>query len=249
MIDGYWIVGTILIILVLQGADALIHFLDHKGWADLSRIFIYAFIIFGPPVSFTVVMFCIKLIRQNVLRFGILVLVLILGRWILGRVIFYRKMSQLVQDLQGSMTEKFAAECCEEFYSERDFAKYHEEQVRMSHGKSDGDSEHLIQGRYCAQLISHAMGKFGKADRFFMQRDKKACVDALIRYHGRRMQGNPQSGIKAWTFLKNGSVLGKISHLQLEFLDERVVVIALGWKNKWFAAVGLGTKNHWSAIP
>ena len=239
MIDGYWIVGTILIILVLWGVDALLHVLNHKGWADLSRLIIYAFVVFGPPVLFTAFMLCVKLVRKNGLPFGILVLVLILGRWILGRFIFYRKMSQLVREPHGSMTEEFAAACCEEFYSEKDFTQYHGEQVQKKHGKSDEDLEHLIQGRYLALLISRAMGKFGKADRFIMQRDKKACVDALIRYHSRKMQADPRSGIKAWTFLKNGSVPGRISHLQLEFLDERVVVIALGWKNKWFAVVGL----------
>ena len=57
-IDICWIGGTILLYTVMSLIDKLLRFIDHKGWNDLSNLFLCIFFTMFPPICFTFGFLC-----------------------------------------------------------------------------------------------------------------------------------------------------------------------------------------------
>ena len=164
-----WIVGTIVIYIIADRLDKVLHFQDHKGWSDLGRWIINAFITVVPPICFLLATFLIKLKAfSNVAFFAaIAMIVLSLPAFCLGIMIL-------------NPPNRMAAYCMAKTEDYEKFRENYLAEFRVRLRRNDV-TEHEVIANYIEYQLNRIPKKLKFAFKYTSLDKKTAYINAVMK--------------------------------------------------------------------
>lgn len=256
-----WIVGVILINRVLHLLDKRMHFQNHEGWNDLGRAIMTLLLIGVPPAGFIVGYLGYRTYLFSPKFLLILLLSIPVVVFVIWRIYVYFRVKRPLKECRkeceglkaaGAAGDKPSVDTqitkwIEEEAPEGGYPAFRDKYVKLwGNPYSYLVTEHYIQAEYIVSQITYLFFRLKHVYKFISLEEKKALVDAIIRYDQDRFppitfrnNGFPEGSEKIvkWSYSEEEKSAGMMTYLYLTFGDGSIYILRLLWEGRVFNAV------------
>lgn len=263
-IDICWIGGTILLYTVISLIDKLLRFIDHKGWNDLSNLFLCIFFTMFPPICFTFGFLCYSVAGHGIwwliLMFLLIVAVILVIPYIVIETRIMKTVKKYRDRLEGvkGHRQRTASACCMEQADAIGYEAFHKRFIKEWGRSEKSDcSEYRIRCHYIFCMVNILMGKFGGFYRKVPEKVKKDYIDRIIRYQHDRFPVTAMSSgkdavaenaeqITGWEIKRTEYNNRPVFYIYIDFMDGFTGVIRFSIKNNGWNYVSKSMQDEYN---